>query len=178
MNKYKSKFRDSKYIPGDKYELQAAKKEIEVEELYRKKNKDSKQIDEMVEEFLEIGNLYRQSWESNKLRKIGNKKKARQNYSQALKFASDKQKQTIEKELKKINERNEKFSFLKGKGLENRFVFAIFSMGSLLFALFFTSLSLTGYSISGLTEESFRFGGVVLFVLGLVFAFSYIKNKK
>ena len=75
-----------------------------------------------------------------------------------------------------LNLRN--FVKTKGKGLERKFGLAMISMASLLSALFFTSVSLTGYSVKGLTEESFRLGGVVLFVLGLVFAFFYFKGKK
>jgi len=167
MRKDKSKFRYTRHIPIDTYESQAAKEERYVEELSRKKNKTSEQIDEMAEEFLKIGNLYKQSWESNKLKKVANKKKAWQNYSQSLKFASDKQKSRIKKELKEVE-----------GGLEKGLVFAFLSMAFLLSALFFSIFSLTGYSIRGLAEESFRLGGVALFVLGLVFAFFYFKNKK
>ncbi len=66
----------------------------------------------------------------------------------------------------------------KKRSLEKRFVFAILSMVFLLSALFFSAFSLTGYSVSWLTNESFRFGGVILFALGLVFAFFYFKGKK
>ncbi len=45
-------------------------------------------------------------------------------------------------------------------------------------ALFFISFNLTGYSIGGLTQESFRWISTSLFILGLVFVFVYFKNKR
>lgn len=68
----------------------------------------------------------------------------------------------------------------KGKEgwLERHLRFAILSIVTLAIALFFTSFSFTGYAVGGLTSGNFRWMGVILFVLGLVFAFSYFKYKK
>jgi hypothetical protein len=56
--------------------------------------------------------------------------------------------------------------------------YAILSITSLVFALIFTSFSLTGYSVMELTQNNFRFFGTIFFILGLVFAFVYFKKKK
>ncbi|MEJ2267971.1 MAG: hypothetical protein P8X70_02760, partial [Nanoarchaeota archaeon] len=56
--------------------------------------------------------------------------------------------------------------------------YAILSITSLVFALIFTSFSLTGYSVMELTQNNFRFFGTIFFILGLVFAFVYLKKKK
>ncbi len=64
------------------------------------------------------------------------------------------------------------------KNLEGKFVFPILSIVFLLSALIFTSFSLTGYSIVGLTQNNFRFIGTGLFIFGLVFAFLYFKKKE
>jgi len=80
--------------------------------------------------------------------------------------------------LNKVRGKIKRKRLERPSGLEKKFVFATLSIISLVFALFFSIFSLTGYSIRALAEESFRLGGVALFVLGLVFAFLYFKNKK
>lgn len=64
-------------------------------------------------------------------------------------------------------------------GLERQ-VFGIVSIISFLGALFFISFNLTGNSIGNLSNEnlSLYWIGIGLFVLGLVFAFMFFKNKK
>lgn len=64
-------------------------------------------------------------------------------------------------------------------GLERQ-VFGIVSIISFLGALFFISFNLTGNSIGNLNNEnlSLYWIGTGLFVLGLVFAFMFFKNKK
>ncbi len=107
--------------------------------------------------------------------------KAILNYKDALKFALEDDRIKIGKKLNDLKQRRKEVPNFFGKnkgGLEKKFVFATLSMISLVFALFFSAFSLTGYSISGLNNESFRFGGVILFFLGLVFAFFYFKGKK
>jgi len=56
-------------------------------------------------------------------------------------------------------------------------VFAIVSIISLASALFFTSLNLSGYATGSLANDT-SLMGIVLFVLGLVFAFIFFKKKK
>jgi len=59
-------------------------------------------------------------------------------------------------------------------------VFGAASILSLLGALFFMSFNLTGNSIGNLTNENLLiyWAGIGLFILGLVFAFVFLKNKK
>jgi hypothetical protein len=56
-------------------------------------------------------------------------------------------------------------------------VFAIASIISLVSALFFTSINLSGHATSSLASDSSLLG-IVLFVLGLVFAFIFFRSKK
>ncbi len=87
----------------------------------------------------------------------------------------------IRKRLVKLNapkELRELASEARKRGLEKRFVFSIFAIGSFVIALFFTSFSLTGYAVGGLTQESSRWFGLGLFACGLISAFFYFKTKK
>lgn len=55
---------------------------------------------------------------------------------------------------------------------------AIMSIVSLSFALFLVSFGLTGYSILGIGTFEFRNFSIGFFLVGLVFAFFYLKNNK
>jgi hypothetical protein len=55
---------------------------------------------------------------------------------------------------------------------------AIFSIVSLLFALFLVSAQLTGYAILGIERIELRDFAVCFFVCGLMFAFLYLNGKK
>lgn len=71
----------------------------------------------------------------------------------------------------------DRFKASKKYGVGKNYL-AFLSITFLVVALFSSVYSLTGYSISGLTEENFRFVGTGFFLLGLFFAFLYFKLKK
>jgi hypothetical protein len=56
--------------------------------------------------------------------------------------------------------------------------FAILSITSLLAALGFVSISLTGNVIAGLGQNDSRWIGLCFFICGLIFSFLYLKGKK
>jgi hypothetical protein len=62
---------------------------------------------------------------------------------------------------------------------ENRIKFlpAVISIASLLFALFFISSNLTGFSVFNLTYNNSRWIGSCFFICGLIFTFIYLKIK-
>ncbi len=60
----------------------------------------------------------------------------------------------------------------------SRSFFSILSIVFLLSSLFFVSFSLTGNAIADLSKDNLTLTGTGLFVLGLVFAFFYIQEKK
>ena len=62
-------------------------------------------------------------------------------------------------------------------GLEKRFIFAIASIISLVGALLSVSFNLTGYAIGALSYNKISLAGSILFVLGLVFAFLFLRSK-
>ncbi|RLG15916.1 hypothetical protein DRN69_02285 [Candidatus Pacearchaeota archaeon] len=87
--------------------------------------------------------------------KIGKKREAKECYEQAKKYSV----------------------FGRGVGgLEK--LSASLSIISLLGALFFVSVNLTGNTILGLKAENSFLAGVCLFVFGLVFAFFYFRQKR
>jgi hypothetical protein len=57
------------------------------------------------------------------------------------------------------------------------YLLAVLGIASLLAALGFVSLSLTGNTIGGLEGNNSRFIGLCLFVCGLIFSFIYLKKK-
>jgi len=72
----------------------------------------------------------------------------------------------------------EKIEGLSGKGGKlERNLFSTASIISLVSALFFTSINLSGHATSSLARDSSLLG-IVLFVLGLVFALVFFKSKK
>jgi hypothetical protein len=102
--------------------------------------------------------------------KAGKPKRAIQMYEGAIKFApSPEIEERIEEKIKNLYVKN-------NRGLEKR-LFAIASIVSLLGALFFTSLNLSGYVTGNLSEDA-SLMKMVLFVLGLIFAFAFLKKKK
>ncbi len=103
------------------------------------------------------------------------------NYKDAFKFAPKQDEDEIGKKLNELERRKKetvKFPKRTSGGLETYFSFAILAVGSFVIALFFVSFSLTGYAVGGLTQENSRWISTSLFILGLVFAFFYFKNKK
>ena len=59
-----------------------------------------------------------------------------------------------------------------------RSLFSVLSIVFLLSSLFFVSFSLTGNAIASLSKDNLTLAGTGLFVLGLVFAFFYVQEKK
>jgi len=97
-----------------------------------------------------------------------NSKKAIQMYEGAIKFAHS------EQVGKKMEERIRGL-YGNGKRLEGR-VYAIASIISLIGALFFTSLNLSGYATGSLASDT-SLMGIVLFILGLI-TFVFFKSRK
>ncbi len=56
--------------------------------------------------------------------------------------------------------------------------FAILSIVFLLASLFFISFSLTGNQVANLSSDNLTLTGTGLFIIGLVFVFFYIQEKK
>jgi hypothetical protein len=83
---------------------------------------------------------------------------------------------SLEKKLNEFKKSEKRDNYLKG--LKKYSVFPFLSIGSLLGALIFSSFSLTGYVVGQLTYDNSRWVGVVLFMMGLVFAFCHFKSKK
>ncbi len=99
----------------------------------------------------------------------GFRDKAISNYRDARKFATSSE---------DVDEIEKKLNPLEARSLEKIFVLPTLAIGSFVIALFFTSFSLTGYAVGGLTQESSRWFGLCLFACGLIFTFFYFKNKK
>jgi len=59
-----------------------------------------------------------------------------------------------------------------------RSLFSVLSIVFLIASLFFVSFSLTGNAIANLGSDNLTLAGTGLFVLGLVFAFFYVQEKK
>lgn len=108
--------------------------------------------------------------------------RAESNYKDAVKYAPEKDKGELRKKLLEVQEKKKETSKLFHKmemgGLEKSSVLAALAIGSFVIALFFISFSLTGYAIGELTQENFGWISTSLFILGLVFAFFYFKNKE
>jgi len=106
--------------------------------------------------------------------------KAIQNYENATEYTTRAGRRKIQEKIDQLESlsKTKKGRPLKRGTLERNLGFAILSIGSFVMALFFISYSLTGYAIGGLTHENSRWISTSLFILGLVFAFFYFKNKK
>lgn len=62
-------------------------------------------------------------------------------------------------------------------GLEKKTFFAIASIIAFVGALFSVSFNLTGYAMGALSYEKIFLAGSILFILGLVFAFLFLRSK-
>jgi len=152
-------------------------KEFYAEQLSKRTNKSSKEIDKLADTYLDIGDIYRESAEKGKLmNRIDNIRKAKQNYSQALKYANNKQEKKILESLNYINEKEIK-SFFRRSGLEKKSLYATLSIISLLAALFFVSSSFTGYAVLGLMNDNLKWIGLCFFSCGLILAFIHFSRK-
>jgi len=102
---------------------------------------------------------------------VGDIQNAKLNYNLSIENVYNK------KEESRLKNKIVKLSFKKKRtGLEN--YLSILAIGSFIGALFFISFNLTGSIIVESTQNNFTFGGISLFILGLVFTFIYFKNKK
>lgn len=114
--------------------------------------------------------------------KKGEIRNAIKDYEDALRYAPTKEDQ------KRIKEKMEELHFERGKilgrlgqikkGLEDKLFVFITSISLLFLSLFFSLFSLTGNSISILSQEDFRWIGLCLFVCGLILSFFYLKKRK
>jgi len=122
--------------------------------------------------FEEIERLYSRAYgkfriAGNTWRELGYQKRARECYQSAEKY-KDKGKEARKSEIYRK----------KSKGLQNRLGFATLSIISISIALISISFNLTGYAIGGLNQNFTRLIGVLSFILGLIFAFFYVRKKK
>jgi tetratricopeptide (TPR) repeat protein len=62
--------------------------------------------------------------------------------------------------------------------LEDKLFVLITSISLLSFSLFFSLFSLTGNTISILSQEDFRWMGLCLFLCGLILSFFYLRGRK
>jgi hypothetical protein len=151
---------------------QSASRDEEAAEIARRNNAHQEKI----------GALYLEA--ARKRRDVEDYAHAEDDYEKALKFAFpyDEEKKTyIKQQIGEIR------SMKAGKNLSRKFdelpksghgySFAVLSIVSLLAALGFVSISLTGNIIAGLEQNSSRWVGLCLFVCGLVFSFLYLKKK-
>jgi hypothetical protein len=129
-----------------------------------------------------IGALYLEA--ARKRKEAGDYAHAEDNYEKALRFAFpyDEEKKTYIKQqigeirsMKAGRNLSRKVDELSKSG--HKYPFAILSIVSLLAALGFVSISLTGNIIAGLEQNNSRWMGLCLFVCGLVFSFLYLKKK-
>lgn len=159
----------SRIIPSDI--SQAVKLEKKALELRKKAGDNGEEIGELYEM---AGNLRRASRDD---------LIAIDDYSNVKKFgyAYNKEKtREMDKNIDEIRRRgalvrrieDSKFTLKKG------YAFAILSIASLLAALGFVSLSLTGNAIGGLPQENSKWVGLCFFICGLVFSFIYLKGRK
>jgi len=122
---------------------------------------------ERIEELhRKVSILYQRAAEQWK--KIGKRNKALEDYRNSLEYAwrpGDKER------LQKIID--EIYQSKSRRGL-----FSILSIVFLLASLFFVSFSLTGNAIANLSADNMTLAGTGLFILGLVFAFFYIQEKR
>lgn len=92
---------------------------------------------------------------------------------------------SLEKEVgfgtKSEKNKNKKKLFEPGfwdRTLKPNTPWAILSIASFVFALFFVSANLTGYAISAFNSNDCRWLGFLFFACGLVFTFVFLNNKK
>lgn len=119
-------------------------------------------------------------------RKYGDSKENRRKVSSLLlraknnyESAQELMKKEDQVEIKgKISSVQNKIEDLESGGLEKKFIFPILAIATLVAALFFVSFNLTGYAIGGLTQNNSTLLGISLFILGMIFAFFYFRNKK
>jgi hypothetical protein len=82
----------------------------------------------------------------------------------------------IEKKLNSVKKTLEQLTIPKPNP-NIRYKYAIISILSFVFALFFLSFNLTGFAISSNNPNDFRWLGSCFFLCGLTFTFIYLRNK-
>jgi hypothetical protein len=112
---------------------------------------------------------------------IGEKKYSRAlgDYQDALRFGVPENEEARKNLKNKIKETEDKMRLehFRSSSPIHKYPFAVLSIASLLAALGFVSISLTGNIIAGLEQNNSRWIGLCLFVCGLVFSFLYLKKK-
>ncbi len=141
-------------------------------ELLKRRRGGISSYEKMINAYKKAGNLRRDAGDL-----IG----AVENYRKVLLYTNNPEiKKNIQEKIDDVLlQRKKTLSFLKvlKNGLEQKFVFAFFSIISLVLALFFTSFNLTGNAILGLTENNSSWIGLCLFIGGLIFTFLYFRKK-
>jgi hypothetical protein len=87
----------------------------------------------------------------------------------------------LDRKIEQVKKSKNLTSTLKsqvGNPFLKKYPFAILSIASLLIALSFVSLSLTGNVIAGLEQNNSRWIGLCFFVCGLIFSFLYLRKKR
>ncbi|MDO8528878.1 MAG: hypothetical protein Q7S06_03230 [Nanoarchaeota archaeon] len=124
----------------------------------------------------QVADLYKEAArEYGKSKKPRERNKALASYESALEHGWGKERrEQIESEIEKLSQQEPKtFKILGRKG-----IFVTLSIVFLIGSLFFISFSLTGNAIVDLSSDNLTLVGIGLFILGLVFAFFYIQEKK
>lgn len=104
--------------------------------------------------------------------RIGDISRAKSNYKDAIRHGKENTRYEIEAELAELA-RPEKM--LQPK-LQHSLAYAaiVFLLG----ALIFISSNLTGYAILNTNQDTLKWVGVILFIIGLIFAIVYLKSKE
>jgi hypothetical protein len=101
-------------------------------------------------------------------------------YRAALMYGTPEDKEAqkdLDNKIKKIEDEIRLENFHSSPSTHNKYPLAVLGIASLLAALGFVSLSLTGNVIAGLEGNNSRFIGLCFFVCGLIFSFIYLKKK-
>ena len=106
---------------------------------------------------------------------------AEDNYVQAQRYGfpyDQERREEISEKINRLRLERRSYNFFKGinsKSLGKKF--AVVSILTLTFALFFVTSNLTGFSILNISSGNSRWIGSCFFVCGLIFAFVYLKSK-
>ena len=108
---------------------------------------------------------------------------AEDDYIKAQRFGypyDSKKKKSIEEKIISLRLQKKRASeFEKGSdSVWKSYSYVILAITSLLAALGFVSMSLTGNVIGGLEQNDSKWMGLCFFICGLIFSFIYLKNKK
>jgi hypothetical protein len=125
-------------------------------------------VNKLSEYHTEVSRLYKnaaEAWSNG-----DNYSKAIADYKLAYQYAwGDTKREDLKKKINQL--------YRATGRLETRTVLAVVSVISLIGALLSVSFNLTGYAIGALSYNDLSLVGTALFVLGLVFAFMFVRNK-